>query len=74
MDKATITKLRNMDAQLKAWRTQLIEVKEDADYPTDKHHLEKARKAMEQAQKHLKVAVVGLQDQINNEKLIKSSF
>ena len=63
-----------MDAQLKAWRTQLIEIKEDAEYPTDKHHIEKARKAMEQTQKHLKVAVVGLQDQANNEKLTKISF
>jgi hypothetical protein len=56
---------------LKSYRTQLIEVKEDAEHPTDKHHIEKAREMLQKVQNHLKVAIIGLQDQVSNEKIEK---
>lgn len=67
MDKATVTKLRSIDAQIKAYQTKLIEIMEEASHSNDKHHLNKARRKLGEVREHLKVAVVGLQDQVNSE-------
>ena len=69
MDKNTVTKVRNIEVQLEQYKSQLLNAKLGADHPTDKHHLEKARKGLQQAQNHLKVAIVGLLDQVNREKV-----
>jgi len=71
MDKNTVTRLRSLNAQLGAYTDFVEQIKEGATHPTDKHHLQKAKRGLQQAQNHLRVAIVGLLDQIHTEGLNK---